>query len=191
MFDLSFSELLLIAIVAIVVVGPRRLPGMLRNAGHIIGRLRRMATDLRTESGIDDILDAEGLRNELDNFRRLAAGQISLEDLSPNVVPEREREYPRMGCDSYSATSEDLVPYLPAAPAVPLLEAPALAVPAGVVPSGAVPIGAVPAGVVAAAAPAAQALSSGEAVTPISPSAPAVETAKAPLSPSNGAGAKN
>jgi sec-independent protein translocase protein TatB len=112
-FDLSFSELLLIGIVAVVVVGPRRLPALLRNAGHIIGRVRRMALDLRAESGIDDILEAEGIRTEIDNFRRLAAGQISLEDLSPNVVPEREREYPRIGCDSYGAASEDLAPYLP------------------------------------------------------------------------------
>jgi sec-independent protein translocase protein TatB len=120
-FDLSFSELLLIGIVAIVVVGPRRLPALLRNAGHIIGRVRRMALDLRSESGIDDILDAEGIRGEIDNFRRLAAGQITLEDLSPNVVPEREREYPRIGCDAYGAASEDLGPYLPPGEPAPAL----------------------------------------------------------------------
>jgi sec-independent protein translocase protein TatB len=111
---MSFGELLLIGVIAIIVVGPRNLPSLLRNAGHIIGRVRRMAMDLRAESGIDDILEAEGIRSEIDNFRRLAAGQISLDDLSPNVVPEREREYPRTGCDAYGALSEDLVPYLPA-----------------------------------------------------------------------------
>jgi len=104
---------LIIGIVAIIVVGPRKLPSLLRNAGHMIGKVRRMALDLRADSGIDEILEVEGLRNELDNFRRLAAGQITLEDLSPNVVPDRDREYPRIGCDSYGAVSEDLVPYLP------------------------------------------------------------------------------
>jgi sec-independent protein translocase protein TatB len=128
-FDLSFTELLLIGIVAIVVVGPRKLPLLLRNAGHLIGKVRRMALDLRADSGIDDILEVEGIRTEIDNFRRLAAGQISLEDLSPNVVPDRDREYPRLGCDSYGALSEDLVPYLPPAPE------PGALPPAGIPPS--------------------------------------------------------
>lgn len=168
-FDLSFSELLLIGIVAIVVVGPRRLPALLRNAGHIIGRVRRMALDLRSESGIDEILEAEGIRGEIDNFRRLAAGQITLEDLSPNVVPEREREYPRMGCDSYGAASEDLAPYmLPAEPAPALL-----------------PPAEPPLGVLAQTAPGPVAsLGSPPSEVPGAPVAPVP-------SPSNGADAKN
>jgi sec-independent protein translocase protein TatB len=168
-FGLSFGELLIIGIIAIVVVGPRNLPSLLRNAGHMIGRVRRMAIDLRAESGIDEILEAEGIRTEIDNFRRLAAGQISLEDLSPNVVPEREREYPRIGCDAYGSISEDLVPYLPPPPEL------------GPAPPHA--IAALPAGPSSALEEVATSATSG------APSSPG--PLKATLPPSNGAGPKN
>src|SRR5262245_11017092 len=111
---MSFGEMVVLGVVALVVVGPRNLPSLLRTAGQLIGRLRRMAVDLRAESGIDEILDAEGIRSEIDNFRRLASGAIDPDEFSPNVVPDREREYPRAGPDAYGAFSEDLVPYLPA-----------------------------------------------------------------------------
>jgi sec-independent protein translocase protein TatB len=111
---MSFGEMVLLGVVAIVVVGPRNLPSLLRTAGQLIGKVRRMANDLRTESGIDEILDAEGIRSEIDNFRRLASGAITPEDLARSTVPDREREYPRVGPDAYGAYSEDLVPYLPA-----------------------------------------------------------------------------
>jgi sec-independent protein translocase protein TatB len=124
-FGLSFGEIVLIGIVAMVVVGPRNMIPLMRTAGQAIGKLRRMANDLRAESGIDEILNAEGIRSEIDNFRRLASGALSPEDLSPNVVPDREREYPRAGPDACGAFSEDIIPYLPAV--LPLPEPPAAA----------------------------------------------------------------
>jgi len=110
---MSFGELMILAIIALVVVGPRRLPSMLRTAGQLIGKVRRMAMDIRTESGIDEILDAEGIRSELDNFRRLAAGEIPPDEPARTILPDREREYPSVGCDAYGALTEDLVPYTP------------------------------------------------------------------------------
>jgi sec-independent protein translocase protein TatB len=112
-FGLSFGELVILGIVALVVVGPRRLPSMLRTAGQLIGKVRRMAMDIRAESGIDEILDAEGIRSEIDNFRRLAAGDIPLDETPRTLLPDREREYPSVGCDAYGALSEDIVPYSP------------------------------------------------------------------------------
>ena len=116
---MSFGEMLVLGVVAIVVVGPRNLPSLLRNAGQMIGRLRRMANEIRAESGIDEILEVEGIRSEIDNFKRLASGQVSLDDPSPNVVPDREREYPRTGPDAYEAYSEDVLPYVEAAAELP------------------------------------------------------------------------
>ena len=80
MFGLSFGEFVVLFIVAVVVVGPRNLPSLLRNAGLLIGKLRRMAVDLRADSGIDDILHEEGPREEYEKFRRLASGAVPVDD---------------------------------------------------------------------------------------------------------------
>jgi sec-independent protein translocase protein TatB len=114
---MSFGEMVILGIIALVVVGPRRLPSMLRSAGQLIGKVRRMAMEIRTESGIDEILDAEGIRSEIDNFRRLAAGEIPPDEPARTILPDREREYPAVGCDAYGALSEDLVPYVPSSAA--------------------------------------------------------------------------
>ena len=57
MFGIGFSELVLILIVALVVVGPERLPGLARQLGTIVRDLRRMYANLRSDLGpeFDDI----------------------------------------------------------------------------------------------------------------------------------------
>ena len=49
MFDIAFSELILIALVALVVIGPERLPRVARTAGHLLGRLQRYVSDVKTD----------------------------------------------------------------------------------------------------------------------------------------------
>lgn len=49
MFDIGWSELLVIAVVAIVVVGPKDLPKLMRGFGHYAGRLRRAAADFQRQ----------------------------------------------------------------------------------------------------------------------------------------------
>ncbi|WP_114649935.1 Sec-independent protein translocase protein TatB [Pseudothauera hydrothermalis] len=49
MFDFGFSELLLIAVVALIVVGPERLPKVARTAGHLLGRLQRYVSDVKAD----------------------------------------------------------------------------------------------------------------------------------------------
>jgi len=59
-----------------VVLGPKELPRYLRKAGQWASRLRRLATEMREKSGIDEILRTEGLDREIAEFRRLARGEI-------------------------------------------------------------------------------------------------------------------
>jgi sec-independent protein translocase protein TatB len=47
MFDIGGGELLVIGIVALVVIGPKELPGLLRTAGNAMGKVRRMASEFR------------------------------------------------------------------------------------------------------------------------------------------------
>jgi sec-independent protein translocase protein TatB len=49
MFDISFSELLIIAVVALLVVGPERLPRVARTAGLLLGRLQRYVSDVKAD----------------------------------------------------------------------------------------------------------------------------------------------
>jgi sec-independent protein translocase protein TatB len=49
MFDIGWSELLVIAVVAIVVVGPKDLPRLMRSFGRYAGKLRRMASDFQKQ----------------------------------------------------------------------------------------------------------------------------------------------
>lgn len=71
MFGVSFTELLLVAVVALIIVGPARLPGMLNTLGKWSTKLRRMLFDVRAQSGIDDILREEGLLGGLRELRQL------------------------------------------------------------------------------------------------------------------------
>ncbi len=49
MFDIGFSELLVIAVVALIVIGPERLPRVARTMGHLFGRLQRYVSDVKAD----------------------------------------------------------------------------------------------------------------------------------------------
>ena len=49
MFDIGFSELMVIAIVALIVIGPERLPKVARTLGHLFGRMQRYVNDVKAD----------------------------------------------------------------------------------------------------------------------------------------------
>jgi sec-independent protein translocase protein TatB len=63
MFDVGFQELVLIALVALLVVGPERLPKLVRTAGHWLGRGRRVLGSVKAE--IDREIKADELKEIL------------------------------------------------------------------------------------------------------------------------------
>ncbi len=67
MFDFGFWELVVVLVVALLVVGPERLPQVARTAGLWIGRLRRMADGMREE--IRRELEAEELKKSLQDLK--------------------------------------------------------------------------------------------------------------------------
>jgi sec-independent protein translocase protein TatB len=82
-FDISFFELILCAIVALVVIGPERLPETVRTVGLWIGRLKRSLRETRSELerqlGTDDIrrqLHNEEIMQSLERTRREIEGAI-------------------------------------------------------------------------------------------------------------------
>jgi sec-independent protein translocase protein TatB len=63
MFDLSFAELALIAVVALLVLGPERLPGVARTAGALLRRMRNSWQGVRSE--IERELAAEDIKRSI------------------------------------------------------------------------------------------------------------------------------
>ncbi|MCV6613742.1 MAG: Sec-independent protein translocase protein TatB [Cellvibrionaceae bacterium] len=70
MFDIGFFELLLIAVVGLLVIGPERLPGTLRTIALYWGRIKRSITDTRSE--IEQQIGADDIRRQLHNEEVMA-----------------------------------------------------------------------------------------------------------------------
>ena len=75
MFDVSFGELMLIAVVALVVLGPERLPGAARTAGALLRRVRRGWDSVRAE--VSRELEAEELRAKLREAQEAARAAVA------------------------------------------------------------------------------------------------------------------
>ncbi len=74
MFDIGWSELLVIGVVAIVVVGPKELPRLMRTFGHYTGKLRAMASDFQRQFE-DAVRDSEidEVRKAMQDFHAQAS----------------------------------------------------------------------------------------------------------------------
>jgi len=57
MFDIGFSEIVVIAVVALIVIGPERLPKAARTLGHLFGRLQRYVNDVKSDINREIELD--------------------------------------------------------------------------------------------------------------------------------------
>jgi sec-independent protein translocase protein TatB len=86
MFDIGWSELLVIAVVAIVVVGPKDLPRMLRTFGNYAGKARKVANDFKRQFD-------EALREaELDDVRKSVEEMSKLPTLTDTSKPAAKSE---------------------------------------------------------------------------------------------------
>jgi sec-independent protein translocase protein TatB len=117
---LSFSELLVIAVVALLAVGPQKLPGLLRTLGQWARKLRIMTQEMRAQSGIDDVLRAEGLHGGINELRTLMRGQASLLQQPLYVPPPAYAPPPRPPSTTESAPA----PAPPPAEPEPVIEDP-------------------------------------------------------------------
>jgi sec-independent protein translocase protein TatB len=71
MFDLGFSELMVIGVVALIVIGPERLPRMARTVGHLAGRLQRYVSDVKAD--INREIELDELRKMRDSMQQAAS----------------------------------------------------------------------------------------------------------------------
>ncbi|MBI2308689.1 MAG: Sec-independent protein translocase subunit TatB [Rhodocyclales bacterium] len=135
MFDIGFSEMVVIAVVALVVLGPERLPKVARTAGHLLGRLQRYVNDVKSDINREMQLDElKKLQAQVEDSARSMERSITTEmqsaEASLNQVADSVAETPK-------ATVDDAVASLSAmtAPAVPTAPPEAAASPAPAEPS--------------------------------------------------------
>jgi sec-independent protein translocase protein TatB len=109
MFDIGFSELVVIAIVALVVIGPERLPKVARTAGHLLGRLQRYVNDVKSDINRE---------MQLDELKKLQAEmQQSARSLESSVTSEMQSAQQSLNQTAQSITDE--------VKPLPVVEAPA------------------------------------------------------------------
>ncbi|MBZ9935454.1 Sec-independent protein translocase protein TatB [Mesorhizobium sp. BR1-1-16] len=121
MFDIGWSEILIIAIVAIVVVGPKDLPPMLRAAGRMVSKLRKTAGEFQSQfnealreaelDGVKDSLNELRGLNPMNEIRKqLDPIQAALAKPEPVAKPAPDPVPPPMDQLAQPMTDADLVP---------------------------------------------------------------------------------
>lgn len=86
MFEVGFSEMMLVALIALLVVGPKRLPQVARVLGRCTRRLRQAAATLREE--IERELELEELNQSLGDLPKYTLDDL---DPTPNLTRRRKR----------------------------------------------------------------------------------------------------
>ena len=107
MFDIGFSEMLVIGLVALIVIGPERLPRVARTLGHLAGRLQRYVADVKAD--INREVELEELRKMKDTVQQAASGFESSVQSELNKT-ESELNAAAAAAAAAPATSADPVP---------------------------------------------------------------------------------
>lgn len=101
MFDIGFFELILIGVVALLVIGPERLPGLARQAGKWVGRGRRFVSSVQAD--IKEELKAEELKRILDEQQQGNPLHEIIEDTKDSFAQIKQET------ESVAKTAEDAV----------------------------------------------------------------------------------
>lgn len=95
MFDISFAEMFIISIVALIVIGPERLPRVTRTMGHLLGRARRY---------VDNVKNDIRHEIELDELRRL---KDSVQETTHSIEQTVRKEFDQIKAVTDSSATEE------------------------------------------------------------------------------------
>lgn len=80
MFDIGFSELMVIAVVALIVIGPERLPKVARTLGHLFGRMQRYVNDVKSDISREmELEELKKLQNSIQETARSIEQSVNQE----------------------------------------------------------------------------------------------------------------
>ena len=106
MFDIGFSELLLVGLVALVVLGPERLPGAVRTAGLWVGRIKRSFNSIKAE--VEREIGADEIRRQLHNERILEL-EREMKAMKQDILGTGKSDNPPVD-NSAKPTAEEAAP---------------------------------------------------------------------------------
>jgi sec-independent protein translocase protein TatB len=127
MFDIGWSEFVLIAVVALIAIGPKELPGVLRMVGQWMGKARKMAAEFQSQFQ-EAMREAEmaDLKKSFDEVKEAASGFTAggiISSLQQDVSDSLRIE--PLDKPAETKVAETKPAEVEQAPAAPLLEAPA------------------------------------------------------------------
>ncbi|RDL24850.1 Sec-independent protein translocase protein TatB [Pseudomonas jessenii] len=125
MFGISFSELLLVGLVALLVLGPERLPGAARTAGLWVGRLKRSFNAIKQE--VEREIGADEIRRQLHNEHILSLEQEARKIFQP--VQQEPTPVEHVGQQTIHAPTAPAAPVPAPTPATATAVAPTETVP--------------------------------------------------------------
>lgn len=112
MFDIGFFELLVVAIVGLIVIGPERLPETIRTVGLWIGRMKRALRDSRAE--LEQHLGADDIRRQLHNEEVMRGLNATREEID-RVLNEKITLEPEPVAHPQKKKEKDQAPAPPSA----------------------------------------------------------------------------
>ena len=105
MFDIGFSELLVIGVVALIVIGPQKLPRVARTVGILMGRLQRYVSDVKAD--INREIELEELRKMRDSMQKAANEmQSSFDDTLHRTADDLNKAVEGAKAESPAAATE-------------------------------------------------------------------------------------
>ena len=105
MFDIGFSELMVIAIVALIVIGPERLPKVARTLGHLFGRMQRYVNDVKADISREmELEELKKLQTTVQDAARAFETSVTRE------VNATESELQKIAQEANAAVSLDAPP---------------------------------------------------------------------------------
>lgn len=111
MFDIGFSEILFIMVIALLVVGPERLPRIARTAGLWVGKMRGFVSSVKAD--IDRELATEELRKALEKQAAVPELEELLDEITGEPVKAGERVAEKTGTDKPLPAPADETPQEP------------------------------------------------------------------------------
>ncbi len=107
MFGMGMPEILIILAVALIVIGPKKLPDIAKALGRAMGEFKRATNDLKSTINLDDPIDispAPVARPEISDFKR---PEKESEAAEPDSTPEKTHDTDQAETDAENQTTED------------------------------------------------------------------------------------